>query len=227
MRTRNVILLGLAGFSRAITLHAADEDPAMMMMMGDAAKLDPKHVEFFEKKIQPIFKATCYKCHSLEENKAKGGLTLDTREGLQKGGENGAVVKAGDPAKSPLIVAVSYKDPDLQMPPKGEKLSAQQIADLTEWVKMGAPDPRKAASASVASKLSGLTDKARHHWAYQPVKKPAVPSTFKNRGVVGKQCFPCGTIQSGRWIYPAKARRKRDAASADGHQGYPAAPRHF
>ena len=192
MRTRHVILLGLAGLSRALTLHAADDDPAMMMMMGDAAKLDPKHVEFFEKKIQPIFKATCFKCHSLEENKAKGGLTLDTREGLQKGGENGAVVKAGDPDKSPLIVAVSYKDPDLQMPPKGEKLSAQQIADLTEWVKMGAPDPRKPAAAAVATKLSGLTDKARHHWAYQPVKKPAVPTTFKNRAWLENSVFPAG-----------------------------------
>ena len=53
--------------------------------------IDSKQVEFFEKKVQPIFKATCFKCHSLEENKAKGGLTLDTREGLLKGGENGAV----------------------------------------------------------------------------------------------------------------------------------------
>ena len=57
------------------------------------------------------------------------------------------------------------------MPPKGEKLSDQQIADLTEWVKMGAPDPRSAGS----TKLTGLTDKARAHWAYQPVKDPAVP----------------------------------------------------
>ena len=190
MRTRNVILLGLAGISRAITLHAADDDPAMMM--GEAAKLDPKQVEFFEKKVQPIFKETCYKCHSLSENKSKGGLTLDTKEGLAKGGKNGAIVKAGDPDKSPLVVAVSYKDPDLQMPPKGEKLSAQQIADLTAWVKMGALDPRKAASAAVATKLSGLTDKARHHWAYQPVKKPAVPTTFKNRGWLANEVFPAG-----------------------------------
>ncbi len=180
MRTRNAMLLGFAGLAAAVSLRAADEEPAMMM--GAAAKLDPKHVEFFEKKIQPIFKETCYKCHSLEENKAKGGLTLDTREGLQKGGEGGAVVKPGDPDKSPLIVAVGYKDPDFQMPPKGEKLTAQQIADLTAWVKMGAPDPRKPATAAVATKLSGLTDKARHHWAYQPVKKPPVPTALKNRG---------------------------------------------
>ncbi len=179
MRTRHVFLLGLAGLSRIATLHAANDDPSMMMM-GGATKLDPKQVEFFEKKIQPIFKETCYKCHSLEANKAKGGLTLDTREGLLKGGETGPAFKAGDPAKSLMITAIGYKDPDLQMPPKGEKLTAQQVADLTEWVKMGAPDPRKPVSAAIATKLSGLTDKARSHWAYQPVKKPATPNV-KNR----------------------------------------------
>src|SRR5205814_1044241 len=69
--------------------------------------------------------------------------------------------------------AISYKDPDLQMPPKGEKLEDKQIADLTEWIKMGAPDPRSAAPG--AGKLTGLNDKARAHWAYQPVKDPQVP----------------------------------------------------
>ncbi len=66
------------------------------------------------------------------------------------------------------------------MPPKGEKLTAQQIADFTQWVKMGAPDPR-VGSAEIESKLSGLTDKARQHWAYQPVKNPAPPAV-KNQG---------------------------------------------
>ena len=191
MRTRNVILLGLAGFAGAATLHAADEDPSMMMM-GDAAKLDPKKIEFFEKKIQPIFKETCYKCHSVEAGKSKGDLTLDTREGLLKGGKYGAVVKPGDPDKSPLIVAVGYKDPDLQMPPKGEKLSPAQVADLTAWVKMGAPDPRKAASKAISAKLSGLTDNARSHWAYQPVKKSAIPTALKNRGWLENGAFPKG-----------------------------------
>ena len=99
---------------------------------------------------------------------------MDTKEGLLKGGENGAIIKPGDPTKSPLITAVKYLDPDLQMPPKGEKLKDDQIAALIEWVKMGAPDPRKS-DAKILAKLTGLTDAARHHWAYQPVKKPAIP----------------------------------------------------
>ncbi len=190
MSKRNVILLGFAGLARAISLHAADEAPSMTT--AGTANMDPKQAEFFEKKIQPIFKETCYKCHSIEGGKSKGDFTMDTREGLLKGGKNGVVVKAGDPDKSPLIVAVSYKDPDLQMPPKGEKLSPAQVADLTQWVKMGAVDPRKAASKAIAAKLSGLTDKARSHWAYQPVKKPAVPSDLKNRGWLDNSAFPKG-----------------------------------
>jgi len=158
--------LALAGVLNAAAVAAA----------GAAATAEPtaEQTAFFESKVRPILSESCYKCHSLEKGKSKGGLTLDTREGLQKGGENGVVVKPGEPDKSPLITAIKYLDPDLQMPPKGEKLKPEEIAALTEWVKMGAPDPRKA-DAKIASKLTGLTDSARHHWAYQPVKKPAVP----------------------------------------------------
>ena len=163
----------------------AMEGEGMMMsgaaMMGaKTATVTPEQAAFFNTKIQPILSASCYKCHSVQEGKDKGGLTMDTREGLKKGGDDGPVIKPGDPENSLLITAVSYKDKDLQMPPKGEKLSDKEIADLIAWVKMGAPDPRKSAAPSIASKLSGLTDKARSHWAFQPVKKPAIP-VVKNR----------------------------------------------
>jgi hypothetical protein len=145
-----------------------------------AATTEPtkEQAEFFEAKIRPILAENCYKCHSVEKGKAKGDLTLDTREGTLKGGENGKIIEPGAPEKSALIKAVGYLDADLQMPPKGEKLTDAQIALLTEWVKMGAPDPRKDAGGK--AKLSGLTDNARHHWAYQPVVQPAVPKPKTN-----------------------------------------------
>ncbi|HEY3901337.1 MAG TPA: PSD1 and planctomycete cytochrome C domain-containing protein [Chthoniobacter sp.] len=136
--------------------------------------------EFFENKIRPILKENCYKCHSVQEGKSKGDLTLDTKAGTLKGGENGAIIVPGDPTKSPLVAAVTYLDKDLQMPPKGEKLTDQQIADLTTWVKMGAPDPRKD-EANIAAKLTGLTEKARSHWSFQPVTKPIPPQVHSNR----------------------------------------------
>jgi mono/diheme cytochrome c family protein len=143
-----------------------------------ATEPTPEQLDFFEKKIRPIFAENCYKCHSIEQGKSKGELTLDTRDGVLKGGETGPAIVPGDPAQSLLVKAINYQDKDLQMPPKGDKLTAEQIADLTSWIKMGAPDPRKQAGGS--KKLTGLTAKARAHWAYQPVKKPAIPA-IKNR----------------------------------------------
>ena len=162
------LALAAAIFSAAPAFAAVNASPSK------------EHLEFFENKIRPILKENCYKCHSAESGKSKGNLTLDTRDGWEKGGKNGAAIEPGDIDKSLILKAVGYDDPDLQMPPKGEKLTAQQIADLTEWVKIGAPDPRKGTGA-IASKLSGLTEKARGHWAYQPVKKSAPPAV-KNQG---------------------------------------------
>jgi mono/diheme cytochrome c family protein len=161
----------------AITILALGSVPAFAAVTAEPTK---EQTEFFENKIRPILKENCYKCHSVQEGKSKGDLTLDTKAGTLKGGENGAVIVPGDLDKSPLIKAVTYLDKDLQMPPKGEKLTDQQIADLKTWVKMGAPDPRKD-EANIASKLSGLTDKARSHWAFQPITKPTPPAV-KNKG---------------------------------------------
>jgi len=145
------------------------------LLAATPASLDAAGVEMFEKHIRPIFVENCYKCHSAEAEKVKGGLLLDTREGILKGGETGPAIVPGNPEKSLLIKAVRYTDENLQMPPKNKKLSSEQIADLEAWVKMGAPDPRTASQVSSRKTL----DPSRH-WAFQPVKMPSVPAV-KNR----------------------------------------------
>ncbi len=146
-----------------------------------AATVDAAGTEFFESKIRPILADNCYQCHSQQSKKIKGGLLLDTREGVLKGGDTGPAIEPGDPDKSLLIKAVRYADENLQMPPKGKKLSAEKIAALEAWVKMGAPDPRiaKVGTASVET----IRDKARTHWAFQPVKEPPVPAVKNERFV--------------------------------------------
>src|SRR5262245_61713178 len=104
-----------------------------------AADPTPEGVEFFEKKIRPLLVAKCHGCHSAGKE-PKANLGLDSGPGLLKGGDNGPVVVPGDPERSRLITAVRYKDPDLRMPPR-TRLSAEHVADLTAWVKMGAPWP--------------------------------------------------------------------------------------
>jgi mono/diheme cytochrome c family protein len=111
--------------------------PPAMASIAAADAADP--AQFFEAKIHPLLEDKCYKCHSEKSGKSKGGLTLDTRAALLKGGETGPGVEPGKPDASLLIKAVLYTDDNLQMPPKGEKLSDREIADLTAWVKMGAP----------------------------------------------------------------------------------------
>src|SRR5207237_900859 len=109
----------------------------------------------------------------------KGGLLLDTREAMLKGGDNGASVVPGDPEKSLLIKAVRYTDENLQMPPKGKKLSSEQISELEAWVKMGAPAP-----ALPAGQLSEKEAKQKSHWAFQPIHKQEIPKVKSEEWVV-------------------------------------------
>jgi cytochrome c553 len=138
-----------------------------------AEKLAPEQLAFFEKRIRPVLAEHCYKCHSAKAEKVKGSLLVDTKAGLLKGGSSGAAIVPGKPDKSPLIKSMKSTDEDEMMPPKGDRLSPQVIADFEAWVKMGAPDPRTD-TAGVAA-LSVDWNKARDHWAYKPVKEPTVP----------------------------------------------------
>jgi len=133
------------------------------------AQIAPEQKEFFENKIRPILSNSCMECHSGEKGKIKGGLNLDSRETLLKGGETGPAFKEGDVKGSLIVKAITWED-DLQMPPK-KKLSAEEIEDFKKWIGMGAPDPRDASKIVVKDKKS--------HWAFQPVSRPAVP-TVKN-----------------------------------------------
>lgn len=138
-------------------------------------------VEFFEKKIRPVLEAQCYMCHNSKSKKPQGGLVLDTREGMLKGGASGeAAVVPGDPEKSLLIKAIRHTDAKLQMPP-GAQLPADQIKDFEAWVKMGAPDPRAGdAPKSTAGWQTDDFNEARKFWSYQPVKD-SPPPPVKNK----------------------------------------------
>jgi hypothetical protein len=137
-------------------------------------------VEFFENKIRPLLVAHCYECHS-SETKRKGGLLLDSRSGWEIGGDNGPAVVPGDPEASLLFKAVSYLEPDLEMPPK-KRLDPAQIADLRRWVAMGAPDPREGVVPVVPSGSQiDIAARKAAHWAWQPVRDPGIPHTSNTR----------------------------------------------
>ncbi len=157
LRFASLVFLLLLGLSRS----------------GRAAGSDVQGVDFFEKKIRPVLVEHCYTCHAQTAKKLRGGLLLDSREGVRKGGDSGAAVVPGQPGKSLLIRALRQEG-ELAMPPKG-KLPATVIDDFVRWVQMGAPDPRTAGSSIIPRKVFRITEADRKHWAFQPIAKPSPP----------------------------------------------------
>ncbi len=129
---------------------------------------DADGVEYFEKNIRPVLATRCYVCHSAAAPKLQGGLQLDSRDALRKGGNSGSPITPGDPDSSLLIKALRYSDPALKMPP-GKALPPEVVAHFEQWVKMGAPDPRTEAPKVTA------TAKRRDWWAFKAPVRPAVP----------------------------------------------------
>lgn len=120
---------------------------------------------FFEQKIRPALIEQCYSCHSAEAKKLKGNLYLDSKAGWEKGGDSGKPsIIPGKPEESLLIRSIQHVEEDLEMPPKKPKLPDAVIADLINWVKMGAPDPRD--GVKIEAKRA---DKS--WWSLQPLTK--------------------------------------------------------
>lgn len=133
-------------------------------------------VRFFESKIRPVLVKHCYECHSTESGKARGGLKVDTRDALLRGGDSGPAVVAKSIDKSELYQALLYHDDGWQMPPKG-KLPQSTIDDFRQWILMGAPDPRTTAiNPDVSSEID--IESGRQFWAYQPLS-PTSPLATK------------------------------------------------
>ncbi len=159
LRLLSVLLLASLGLSAAV-----------------AAEPSPHETEFFEKKVRPVLVEHCFKCHSERSEKIKGGLRIDSRAALLKGGDNGPALVPGSPEKSRLIEAISYKNADLTMPPKGKLPDAVRAA-LAAWVKMGAPWPSSGAATDTGTKAGfDLARRRREHWCWQPVQAPPLPA---------------------------------------------------
>ena len=113
----------------------------------------------FARDIRPLFAERCVKCHGPE--KQKSGLRLDVKAAAMKGGDGGKAIELAKSADSRLIHLVAGLEEDKVMPPKGERLTAQQIGLLRAWIDQGADWPE-----------DGKTRRSEH-WAYQPIRPAA------------------------------------------------------
>src|SRR5262245_33978449 len=133
--------------------------------------------EFFEAKIRPVLAINCYDCHTEEQ---MGGLRLDSREAMLKGGKSGPAIVPGNPDASLLIRAVRQTSETLKMP-KGGRLKPEEIDALVDWVRAGATWPASAAKtttaapAAAAAKPYVITPAQRAFWSFQPIKKASLP----------------------------------------------------
>ena len=150
-------------------------DPNLQMPLG-GSKLDDAAIQDIATWINAgaVWAApaatNCYTCHT---NGQSGGLRVDSREALLKGGSSGPAIVPGDPEKSLLIKAVRQTDPHLQMP-MGGKLKNSEIDDLVTWVKAGAVWP--ASGKTVAAGKYVISPEQKKFWSFVPLKKVTVPA---------------------------------------------------
>ena len=135
----------------AVGLSADDKPP-----QPTAKKID------FVKDVQPIFESKCLSCHGVK--KQESAYRLDHKASAMRGGDIGRAIVPRKSAESPLIRYVAGLDPDIKMPPEGERLAAEQIAILRAWIDQGADWPD---SASIELKSRGAD-----HWAFKAPVRP-------------------------------------------------------
>ena len=167
---KGVLFSALLVSSLISTAEAQGKPQSRLESLGESppeVKDSQESLAFFESKIRPVLVEQCYSCHSQEaatKGKLKGGLYLDSKEGLQRGGDTGPALSSEHTEESLILKALRYEE--YEMPPSG-KLSANIIEDFERWVAQGAIDPRRAAEP-IKQKAMDL-EAGRKFWSLQPL----------------------------------------------------------
>ncbi len=165
--------------------------------------LQRARADFFEQKVRPLLADKCFSCHSVAADKRKGGLLLDSREAIERGGDSGPAALSGDPEASLLMRAVRCVDADLQMPPK-EKLAVGEVAVLEKWIASGMVFPAAARAAGSNTREIDL-EAGRRFWAFRPLGEVEVPFVRDTRWGRGRlDAFILAELEA-RGLQPAEA----------------------
>lgn len=134
-----------------------------LLLIASPAIADDRKIDFVQD-VRPLFVKSCVSCHG--PDKQRGGLRLDRKPDALKGGDSGAAILPGKGADSLLVKLVSGVDADRMMPPKGDRLTAEQVATLRTWIDQGANWPDDGNTAANPADW----------WSLKPLPKPAVPT---------------------------------------------------
>ena len=127
------VVVGFTGFCTLVLLTIGLNTTSVQ------AREDASKPEFYTARVKPIFDTNCARCHGGINH--RGGLNIDTREALLKGGHTGPAIVPGDPSKSLLLTLIRHEGPSSDpkdMPPNKPKLSDADIQTVTDWIKAGA-----------------------------------------------------------------------------------------
>ena len=153
-------------------------------MANEQSADDPAKLEFFENQIRPVLVKHCYECHAADSKEIKGGLLLDSRNGLMTGGESGPAIVPGDPDSSLLLQALRHES--LEMPPE-QKLADEVISDFAQWIRDGAVDPRTAELTHDRREID--LERGRQFWCFRPVSEVQVPKVDSAWATTDIDCF--------------------------------------
>ncbi len=171
------------------------------------AERSAEDIEFFERRVRPLLVEHCLECHGGGGKKSKGGLRLTSRSAILEGGESGPAVDLEKTASSLILHAISYEDPERQMPPK-RRLPPDAIAVFHEWIQRGLPDPRDDTQPQKIAETNNGTPSA-DHWAFRSparVHPPVVQRTDWPKGDIDR--FVLAKIEA-RKLQPASDATRR------------------
>ena len=161
-------------FITFVALAVALVPAAAMAQQSASPNPNAEQLDFFEKKIRPVLVEHCYECHATDAKSIQGGLSLDTAQGLLRGGDSGPALVPHQGDSSLIIQAIRYESN--QMPPRG-KLPESVIADFVAWVNAGAIDPRVGTPTPTKKEID--FDEARRFWSFVPPRMPPIPTTHR------------------------------------------------
>ncbi|MFT5527274.1 MAG: hypothetical protein ACI9HK_005256, partial [Pirellulaceae bacterium] len=178
---------------------------ALLPAVANAEEITAQQLEFFEKKIRPVLVEHCYKCHSVNSQKLRGELLLDSKWGWTQGGESGPVIVPGKPDESRIINALRFDE--LEMPPKA-KLPESVAKDFSQWIEMGAPDPREKRVRKATGEEEFSLAERKQWWSLQPVKEVPVPKVKDSEWArVDADRFVLAALEGKGWQPAAHATR--------------------
>jgi cytochrome c553 len=150
--------------------------PCSRLAAADAAG----RAEFFEQRIRPVLVESCYECHSATSKKVKGGLRVDGRAALLKGGETGPAMVSGKADDSLLVAAISHKDKELAMPPKKPALPESVVADFRRWINEGAFWPGEETATAAKGDAFDLEQRKRQWpWIWETPRRQSLPKVAR------------------------------------------------